>query len=193
MPAAKPGLYGGRTRLIDESDHELGFSPLFTKSPSFANALVQNIFGGNTMVMNLPAWHLMKAASGPFVATHDWWTYQVISGAGGVIYYDPNPKVRYRQHANNLIGANNSFFARLARIKMLLQGRFKEYNTISVTGLLTIKHLLTPDNQRLLNDFAKARKANLLTRLRLMRQAKIYRQTFLGMIGLWVAVLLGKF
>ena len=30
----------------------LGMSPLFKKRPSFKNAIVQNIAGGNTMVFN---------------------------------------------------------------------------------------------------------------------------------------------
>ena len=52
VPSGVPALYCSRTILIDESGHYIGLSPLFEKPPSFANALVQNVGGGNTMVMN---------------------------------------------------------------------------------------------------------------------------------------------
>ena len=45
MPPELPALYGARTRLIDANNQEIGQSPLFTKPPSFGNALVQNIAG----------------------------------------------------------------------------------------------------------------------------------------------------
>ncbi len=192
LPAGVAGLYGGRTRLINEENKEIGYSPLFCKNPCFANALVQNIFGGNTMVMNAKAWQLMKAAQGQKIISHDWWTYQVISGAGGAICYDPDPSVRYRQHENNIIGENNSLKARIIRIKMLLQGRFKIWNETQVAALSSISHLLTPENQQCLADFACARNASFIARWYYFRKAKAYRQTFFGMLGLWVAVFLGK-
>lgn len=192
LPAGQPGLYGSRTRLIDDKDNEIGLSLLFTKKPSFANALAQNIFGGNTMVMNLAAWHLMQSALGQTIQSHDWWTYQVIAGAGGAIFYDPYPSVRYRQHANNFIGASNTFFARLIRLKTLLQGRVQRANDINVAALLNIKHLLTPENQCILEKFSYARQARFFARVRAFRQSKVYCQTTRGMLGLWIAVILGK-
>tara|TARA_B110000444_G_scaffold253881_2_gene285466 strand:+ start:33 stop:680 length:648 start_codon:yes stop_codon:yes gene_type:complete len=46
-PTEKPALYCARTEIADATcEHTLGYSPLFNKLPSFANALVQNIGGG---------------------------------------------------------------------------------------------------------------------------------------------------
>jgi len=53
VPAGVPALYCGPCRLVDADNREIGFSPLFAKPLSFANALVQNIGNGNTMVFNL--------------------------------------------------------------------------------------------------------------------------------------------
>lgn len=50
-----PAVYCGRTKLIDGEGADIGFSPLFKRYPSFENALVQSIAGGNTMVLNIPA------------------------------------------------------------------------------------------------------------------------------------------
>src|ERR1700681_3149613 len=50
IPKDRPALYFTRTSLIGRDGKLLGFSPLFVRSSSFQNALVQNIGGGNTMV-----------------------------------------------------------------------------------------------------------------------------------------------
>ena len=84
-------------------------SPLFRRPPSFRNALVQSLAGGNTMVLNRPARDLVALASrrARFVS-HDWWAYLLVTGAGGAVHYSAKPLVRYRQHAHNLVGANTS-------------------------------------------------------------------------------------
>ena len=52
-PYDQPNLYGSRTELIGAREEiKLGKSIEFKKSPSFQNAITQNIFGGNTMVFN---------------------------------------------------------------------------------------------------------------------------------------------
>ena len=95
-----PALYCARTEISDaKCKQTLGFSPLFTKPPSFANALVQSISGGNTMVFNRAAKNLIVEASlNTPVVSHDWWCYQIITGAGGYVIYDPEPRLKYRQH-----------------------------------------------------------------------------------------------
>ena len=81
-------LYGSRTELIGRSeDKKLGESIKFKKSPSFQNALTQNIFGGNTMVFNRNAFDLICSSNiNQKIISHDWWCYQIISGAGAVSY-----------------------------------------------------------------------------------------------------------
>ncbi|MDR0250776.1 MAG: glycosyltransferase family 2 protein, partial [Burkholderiales bacterium] len=107
-----PALYASRTRLIDDSGASLGFSPCFTRPPAFTNALVQNIGGGNTMLFNEAARRLLKSAGVVDVLAHDWWTYLIVSGYGGAVFYDPLPSVQYRQHAKNQMGTNLSLTAR---------------------------------------------------------------------------------
>lgn len=76
IPPNIPALYCGRTRLVDADNNEIGLSPLFSKPPSFANALMQNIGGGNTMVFNNAAAKCFTTAIhrcgiGSMMAT--WW------------------------------------------------------------------------------------------------------------------------
>ena len=79
----KPGT------MLDAENNEFGFSPLFSKPPSFANAIVQNIGGGNTMVFNNALRALLREAGKDVsVISHDWWSYIVAAGCGGKIFYD---------------------------------------------------------------------------------------------------------
>lgn len=192
LPKGVPGLYCSRTRLVDANNQEIGLSPLFSKPPSFANALMQNVGGGNTMVFNDAARRLLCEAGEVDVITHDWWAYLVVSGCGGEVFYDAYPSLRYRQHEGNLVGMNSSWPARFKRIRMLWQGRFKELNDRHLYALQRIHHKLTPENQSTLNQFAKARQRWLLPRLWELRQSGIYRQTALGNLGLIAAAVFRK-
>src|SRR5690606_39349450 len=104
-PATVPALQCAPGRLAHGAGREPGRSDLLSRPPSFANALMQNITGGNTMVFNDAARQLLLEvpATQPLVI-HDWWTYIVVSAVGGAICFDPYPSVRYRQHGANLIG-----------------------------------------------------------------------------------------
>ena len=188
-----PALYCSRTRIVDASNREIGMSPLFVRKPSFRNALTQNIGGGNTMVFNRAARLLLKSAGDVVdVVSHDWWLYMVVTGCGGVVCYDPYPSLRYRQHNRNLIGMNSGWLARLQRVAMLSKGRFQDWSDIHLAAIQRIYDKLTPGNKEALSHFAVARKSWLLPRLVGMKRAGIYRQTFLGNLGLVIAILTNR-
>jgi glycosyltransferase involved in cell wall biosynthesis len=190
VPSTEPALYCSRARLVDETGQEIGLSPLFSKPPSFANALVQNIGGGNTMVFNHAARQLLlEAGSNVGAVSHDWWTYQVVSGCGGRIFYDSWPSLHYRQHNDNLVGCNIGWNAKFARLKLLWRGRFKEWNNRNLEALRAIDHLLAPDNQMLLGSWAELRHMPLRFRLTEFLRSGIYRQTLSGNLGLFFAIL----
>ena len=193
VPQGVPALYCSRTRIVDADDKPICMSPLFTKTPSFANALMQNIGGGNTMVFNHAARQLLiEAGEKVKVVTHDWWAYLLITGCGGQVFYDPKPTVRYRQHGCNLVGMNNSWPARFKRIYQLFQGRFKEWNDLNVTALKSVEGRLTPRNQELLNQFIEARQLPLVKRLVGLMRSGVYRQTLFGKLGLIAAAVFNK-
>jgi len=193
VPNDIPALYCSRTRVVDENGNDMDFSPLFEKPPSFANALVQNVGGGNTMVMNNAARELLRVACDSIVVSHDWWAYILTTGAGGTVIYDSYPSVRYRQHDNNMVGHNSDWRARLVRLRWLLKGRFREWNNINTQALQQVRHLLTPENQSILDEFCTARKQWLIPRIWGVKRSGVYRQTLLGNLGLMTAVILKKF
>ncbi|MCV2875071.1 glycosyltransferase [Rhodobacteraceae bacterium XHP0102] len=194
IPSDTPALYCARTEIADAICMQtLGYSPRFNKPPSFANALVQNIGGGNTMVFNRAARDLIiNAAVDKTVVSHDWWSYQIVSGAGGCVVYDPEPCLKYRQHEHNIVGANTSWRARFLRIRGLLQGRFRAWNDINLKALSEHSHVLTADNRKILSDFIEARQSSLIKRLFLFKRSGIYRQTLFGNLGLLLGIILNK-
>jgi len=190
VPAEIPALYGSRTRLIDEQGRELGYSSLIAEPPSFANALAQNVFGGNTMVFNEAARNLLRAADEKMnIVAHDWWAYQVITGCGGKVFWDPHPGIRYRQHADNQVGSNVSWAGRVLRVDALFRGRYRTWNDLNIEALLRIFPWLTPENQAILNEFRCARNRSLVPRLIGIKRSGIRRQTLPGNLGLVVAAI----
>lgn len=191
VPSEVPALYFGRTELMSQHGDPLGYSPLFRRPPSFANALVQNIGGGNTMVLNHAARVLLgEAGEQQDVVSHDWWAYLLISAVGGNVFYDPTPHVHYRQHAGNLVGSNCGWGARATRIRMLLQGRFRHWNAVNIAGLETIRHRLTPENRLVFDEFKVLRSRRFFGRLLSLRRSGVYRQTLLGNLGLLLAAVI---
>jgi glycosyltransferase involved in cell wall biosynthesis len=193
VPEDVPALYGSRTLLVDARNQHIGYSPLFAREPSFRNALVQSIAGGNTMVFNRAARDLLRRAGEDVEAvTHDWWAYMLVTSCGGKVHYDPYPTVRYRQHGGNQFGSNADPLAQLRRARLLLRGRFRGWVDANLRALQQVRHLMTAENQQVLDDFAQARQRHLLSRVMGLRRAGVFRQTTLGNLGLTVAALINR-
>jgi glycosyltransferase involved in cell wall biosynthesis len=193
VSAARPALYLSRSCLIDEAGRELGLSRLFTRPPSFKNALVQNIGGGNTMVFNSAARSVIAAAGLDVeVVVHDWWTYMAVSGCGGEVLSDPAPSLKYRQHGANQIGSNIGLSARLFRAGQLLEGRFRAWMDVNLAALARIETRLTAENAQVLRTFRAARAAPLMGRLIGLARSGITRQSLIDNLGLYLAAALNR-
>ena len=189
LSPCKPAVYCSRTRNITENGEFLSLSPRHSTPPSFSNALVQSIGGGNTMVFNEAALQLLVLA-GPDVSvpSHDWWLYIQVSGCGGQVFYDSEPSVNYRQHNSNLIGANTGFRATLGRILKIFNGRLSSWNDQHLLALARIRPQLTPENIVILDGFSELRNQTAFARLVGFWKMKVHRQTWLEQFGLWLAV-----
>jgi len=186
---AKPHVYAGRTRTVDITGKPIGLSPLFAKPPSFRNALVQSIAGGNTMVANKSAQELlMQAAKRTDFISHDWWVYQITTGAGGIFHYDPVPSISYRQHGKNLTGANNSLGARVRRLNRAFGGQMRDWSEHNIAALEKCADLFTPSANSTLQTFKQAHISSArLERFKALRRSGVYRQTLAGQISLFGA------
>lgn len=194
QPAAHPAIYCSRAQIIDDAGRRLGNTRFFARPPSFRNAIVQSIAGGNTMVFNRAAREVLAEASrrAPFVS-HDWWSYMIVTGVGGTVRYVEMPSIAYRQHDNNLVGANNTIAAQLVRLRHLLNGRFARWMSINIGGLTACSDLLTDDAREVLEQIKKARAPGPVGRVYHLFRSGAYRQSLRGTVGLYFAGALNKF
>ncbi len=59
------------------------------------------------------------------VVLHDWLTYAVCRAHGHKWVIDSTPSMYYRQHSNNVVGANVGLKAKFSRLKKLKQGWYR--------------------------------------------------------------------
>lgn len=189
---AGPAMYCSRTLICSEDLGERRLSPPRPRRPGFRNALVQNIAAGNTILVNPAGARLLIAAAGRVQAAvvHDWWAYQVISGAGGLVLHDDRPSLLYRQHSGNAIGSNDGLRSKLRRLRMLHDGTMRRWTDVNLAGLLAISDLLGDEERALVQEFAALRqKGGALRRLWRFLKLGLYRQTFASTAALWWSVL----
>jgi glycosyltransferase involved in cell wall biosynthesis len=154
---AGPAMYCSSLEVVDSSLKRLRTTRPAPRGASFQNAVVQNIATGCTIVLNHAATALLRERLPRSVFMHDWWIYQAISGVGRVIV-DEEPRVLYRQHDANAIGAKTGEWQkRRAELSRFVErgGRFWR-----PTQLLELEHrfsdLWGPDQRRLVRTFIDA-------------------------------------
>lgn len=104
MPQEKPGLYCARQHLVAADLQHVKDSPLMRGRMGFPQAMTQNVATGCTVMLNQQAAQLLAEAHEPSETLHDWWSYILVSAAGGALMMDETPTVLYRQHAHNAVG-----------------------------------------------------------------------------------------
>lgn len=196
VPDDRPALYCSRTWVTGPDLENPRLSPDWHHPLTFRNALVQNIASGNTIVLNSAAVRLARrAAPGalavPNLPAHDWWLYQIVTGAGGQILHDPRPGLFYRQHDGNQIGANRGLLAALIRARAILRGGYAAWNSANIAALRGAG-TLTAENAAILETFAALRGHPATARLRALRRLGLYRQTRVTQTAFWLAAILGR-
>lgn len=198
VPRGQPALFGSATWIVDDTLRGHRLSPAFPHPPGFRNALVQSIAGGNTMLLNRAGADLARAAAAEALAagsppvTHDWWLYQLISGAGGVVIRSEEPTLLYRQHEGNLFGTNRGARAVWQRLRQVASGELAAWIACNAAALGASAHRLTPENRALLARFAALGTQDMVSRLRGLREMGVHRQGRAGQAALWLAALAGR-
>ncbi|MHB1973902.1 MAG: glycosyltransferase family 2 protein [Acidimicrobiales bacterium] len=105
-----PALYCSAVQLVGEDLSPAGLHRRCVRGPSFANALVENVATGCTIVLNRPAIDLLARHLPADLLMHDAWCYLVLAGCGRVLY-DPEPSVLYRLHGSNAVGVASTLWA----------------------------------------------------------------------------------
>ncbi|RJE79326.1 glycosyltransferase [Paracoccus sp. JM45] len=180
-PHKEPAHYAARTIITDGQLQPLTESRHFLRPLCFRNALVQAIMAGNTSVFNSSAVGLLKQAAGSArqadVISHDWWAYQVTSGAGAALWHDPRPSLLYRQHDRSEVGRNDTLPALAARMRKLMAGDFGAWMAANHNALHPMRHLLTEASRQVFDQVDRMLSSSGPQALLAMRRAGLYRQT----------------
>jgi glycosyltransferase involved in cell wall biosynthesis len=187
-----PALYCNRLNLINAKGEPIGISRNNPRRPSFRNALVENVSSGNTIMINRSARNLLARALTASIIIHDWSSYILVSAMGGAVYFDPVPHIDYRQHDHNIIGVPTGMSALRLRINRLLDGTIAHWNAQHIELLAPLAAELPPQQAKTFRHFQQMYGKNGLVQIFHLFMAGLYRQTFSGQCGLWLAALLAK-
>lgn len=181
-----PTIYCSRQTLVDDALTPIGVSAPVNRPPSFAAALTQNIATGCTVVLDAAAVALVAASIPPKGPLHDWWSYLLVTGAGGRVIADAEPTMLYRQHAANLVGAPAS--QRHRALAALRRGP-EAYIAMLRANVAALKNVpvLTPEARRIVNALNAALRGGAMARLRALSLPGLHRQTALetALFRLW--------
>lgn len=189
-------VYAARTVICDDRMRELKPAPDFPGPFGFRNALIQACLPGNTTVANSSALSLLQkaapAADRAGIVGHDWWVYQLMSGAGARIKRDSAQVLLYRQHPRNVMGRNDTAKAKAARVSMLFDGTFARWLSQNQQALRESAELLTPQNRKLLDEFGELLQSPGRSAFAQMLRMGLYRQTASGTQAVRLAALMGR-
>jgi len=155
-PAGHPALYFARQILVTAKLRRIGLSAPLAVTPGFPASLTQNMAAGCTVMLNRAAARLVAGSTPPPGTLHDWWSYILVSAAGGRMAPDPEPTVLYRQHEGNAIGAASTRFRRSIAAAQRGPGPFMRDFAAHVASLTEHAALLSPAAAR---DLAVLRRA----------------------------------
>lgn len=187
-----PAIYCSRVEYVDENLRHLGFSRI-PKRIGFANALVENVAPGCTMVMNRKARTLICERLPQMTAPYDWWCYLVISALGKV-FYDDEPNIKYRQHAMNVTGAASNrlelFRRRFNRFLQPSSGA-RLLSNQAVEFQRCFADLVSPRDKNVLERFLSVR-GGLRDRISYSAIMDVWRQSWLDTMVLRALILVGR-
>ena len=157
---------------IDASGGIIGVTKKLRKSPSFENAIVENVVPGNTVLINNLAISLINKYPNPAVRHYDSWIYLILSYFGDINYIDL-PLVKYRIHEGNHVGLRKYGFGRFldSAENYLIQARY--LGKIVGPNLSQDKNPVLADLISIFEKKGKAQKAFLIIKLPVVRQRRI--------------------
>lgn len=186
-----PRLYGAAVEYVDEHLHPLASSSRKIR-PSFNNALAENITQGCTMVMDAGLQHLIAERPPEHATIHDWWTYLVAS-AFGRVFYDPVPRLQYRQHGANVIGGGFSFRQKWSkRYQRFMAGNAWKMADQAEELLRLYPDILSAEQKDLINYFVAGRRS-VAARIRFLFGRRVWRQSFFETLVVKLLVLINAY
>ncbi len=176
VPPARPAIYAARQVYTDAALHRLGVSAR-VHTPGFPAALTQNLAIGCTVMLNAAAARLVAASHPPALTLHDWWSYILVTAAGGAFLWDDEAVVLYRQHPGNLVGAPLGPWRRGLAALRRGPGRFMRVMRAHLAALEADAALITPDARARVAALSGALAGRGVTRAKALATPGLHRQS----------------
>lgn len=185
-------LYCTRLEYTDSELNRIGFSAI-PRFFGFENALIENSAIGCTMVFGAAIRETILAANPERMMMHDWWAYLAASAFGQVIY-DPEPGIRYRQHANNVVGWDKRLSKLLKKSSGFLRNILSDKQGLQslrqAEYFLNTYPELPEEKQKLIVELIKLRHSgNILDRYRFLNRTNIRRNNAIENLILKLTIL----
>ena len=187
-----PALYCSAIQLVTDDLSTVGMYRRNVRGPSFANALVENIATGCTIVLNREAIDLLRSRIPEQPVMHDAWCYLVVS-AFGTIIYDECAHTLYRLHESNAIGLAKTPVSDWTRrlIRHMKTGRERVFSRQASEFERVFGPILPEQTASTLYTFLSAR-CRRVSRFRYALSGEAYRQRRLDNAVFRVLFALGR-
>lgn len=176
----KPAMYFSNLSIFfgDSYNFTKNLKP-FKKPFSLGNALIENVASGCTIIINRKARDVLIREMPKWALIHDHWIYLVLSSIDGIIIYDKEPKILYRQHSTNTIGIKSGSL--INRIKRFFIGNRSYLLKKQAKEVLNIYEDIIPNkNKYLIKEYIEsAGNKKLINRIKFALSGKLYKQRFL--------------
>lgn len=188
VAARRPAIYAARQIYTDATLRRLGTSA-GVRAPSFPAALAQNVAVGCTVMLNAAGARLVAASRPPAHVFHDWWSYILVTAAGGAFLWDDEPVVLYRQHDANLVGAPRGWRRALAALRRGPRANMRMMRT-HLAALEADAALITPQARDTVAALSRALAGSRVARTSALATPGLRRQTDLEdwLFRLWLLI-----
>ncbi len=172
----------GRKKLIIKSQPQREFDFLFESAGPGCSFLMST-----RLVIRVKELLLAPHSQASHVTLHDWLTYAVCRASGYKWLIDDKSSLQYRQHQNNVLGANAGIQTKLIRLKKLRDGWYKS----QVIRITQLSYSISADIR--FKDLLDCLENKSPNKLDLIRYIWHGRRSFVDRLYLNVAILLNYF
>lgn len=151
----------GKQMLIDKAQPQVAYDFMFESAGPGCTFVISK-----RLAIDLQFFLKNNAVKTQGISLHDWFIYAFTRFNDYRWFIDPNPSMLYRQHSNNVIGANRGFKPMIARLIKLGQGWYYKQ-------ILLIAHTIGYENSWPIKSFIRLK---LIDRLKLALNARHFRR-----------------
>lgn len=170
-------LYGSASMCVDENLDYISINPIIKRNITIYNTMIQNFIGGHTQVFTYSfAQIILKNYDLNKIFAYDAYFTNVAAIYSG-LYFDTNSYVKYRLHANNLVGTGTNFYDWIKKnINRVKKGQSHEYAKQFEYITFVYKDKFSREELQECQRFLKSRK-NIVERFVYACCMKFYRQS----------------